>query len=501
RVKAEAPKSTNAKSSSPMTANGRIRRPGIENKPAENNSPKIENPYDSDNRTNQSVRINDRRSSQRGYKDAGSGFNRGHAAYKEPARQPESGQKAEEAYEEYTFYPIPEGVLMIGDSMLKCCMDYMDNIPLNDFFLFAYPGIRAEGLAAEMKSEYLPPPRRVGTVILHVGTNNASQSREKSTVDDCAREIIKCIHMLRKLYPAALIFVSSILPRLDEENSRAVECNKIVAVYVNTELQNDDDIRVLDFSPDFYIENNGKIKECFYRNSEQQNKPTEDGKESYKDTVHLSAEGGKHFTDLLHYCLRAAKHENENRRESYGFMLPTRVDWLKFRKSEIGKFEKQRRHRETNYIAAQKKSYKFDQLKKDERRSPNREENNDEAENKTPAESTEGFYNNGTGSQECPYDEDEDSIASTFSANKQIIDWDNKDEFEFDYDGDDMFAQANKKRDKKTPDESESTCEDDSNDGSSNNEKPLCAQVKGLRLWPKLLGRPYRRRSTLKNIN
>jgi len=34
--------------------------------------------------------------------------------------------------------------------------------------------------------------------------------------------------MLRKLYPAALIFVSSILPRLDEENARAVECNKIV---------------------------------------------------------------------------------------------------------------------------------------------------------------------------------------------------------------------------------------------------------------------------------
>ena len=142
-----------------MTANSRIRRPGLENKPAENSSPKTENPYDSDNRTNQSVRINDRRSSQRGYKDAGSGFNRGHAAYKEPARQLESGQKAEEAYEEYTFYPIPEGVLMIGDSMLKCCMDYMDNIPLNDFFLFAYPGIRAEGLAAEMKSEYLPPVR------------------------------------------------------------------------------------------------------------------------------------------------------------------------------------------------------------------------------------------------------------------------------------------------------------------------------------------------------
>ena len=60
-------------------------------------------------------------------------------------------------------------------------------------------------------------------------------------------------------------------------------------------------------------------------------------------------------------------------------------------------------------------------------------------------ESSQGFYNNGSGSQEfiCPYDEDEDSIASTFSANKEIIDWDNKDEFEFDYDDEDMFGTAN----------------------------------------------------------
>ena len=82
------------------------------------------------------------------------------------------------------------------------------------------------------------------------------------------------------------------------------------------------------------------------------------------------------------------------------------------------------------------------------KKSPSREENYDEAENnhKKPAENTEfqQFYNNGTGSQEikCPYDEDEDSIASTFSANKQFIDWENKDEFDFDYDEEDMFGTA-----------------------------------------------------------
>ena len=95
------------------------------------------------------------------------------------------------------------------------------------------------------------------------------------------------------------------------------------------------------------------------------------------------------------------------------------------------------------------------------RKSPNREENFDEAEieMKKPTEiatrnlpgSTHEFYNDGSGSQPvrdsqefiCPYDEDEDSIHSTFSANKEIIDWDNKDEFEFDYDDEDMFGTAN----------------------------------------------------------
>ena len=119
---------------------------------------------------------------------------------------------------------------------------------------------------------------------------------------------------------------------------------KFVAVYVNTKLNNDEDIRVLDFSKDFYYESTGKIKDCFYRKSEIENQPTEDGKEPYQDTVHLSAEGGKYFTNLLNYCLQAAKSENKNR-EVFGSTLPTRKDWIEFRESEFGKFEKQRRHR------------------------------------------------------------------------------------------------------------------------------------------------------------
>ena len=138
-----------------MTPNGRRRRPGLENTVS---SPKIENPNDYDTRTKAPGRTNEKRSSYRGYKDTGSGFNRGNG-YKEPAR-PESGQKSEEEYGKYDLKMIPDGALMIGDSMLKCVMLHMDEIPLNDLFLFSYPGIRAEGLAAEMKSEYLPPVKK-----------------------------------------------------------------------------------------------------------------------------------------------------------------------------------------------------------------------------------------------------------------------------------------------------------------------------------------------------
>ena len=142
-----------------MTPNGRRRRPGLENTVS---SPKIENPYDYDTRTKAPVRTNEKRSSYRGNKDTGSGFNRGNGYHsKEPARKPESEQKSEEAYGNYDLKLIPDGALMIGDSMLKCIMLHMDEIPLNDLFLFSYPGIRAEGLAAEMKSEYLPPVKKI----------------------------------------------------------------------------------------------------------------------------------------------------------------------------------------------------------------------------------------------------------------------------------------------------------------------------------------------------
>ena len=114
-------------------------------------------------------------------------------------------------------------------------------------------------------------------------------------------------------------------------------------------MNNDEDIRVLDFSKDFYYESTGKVKECFYRKSELENQPTEDGKEPYQDTVHLSAEGGKYFTNLLHYCLQAAKSENKNR-EVFGSTLPTRKDWIEFRESEFGQFQKQRRHRFAKHI-------------------------------------------------------------------------------------------------------------------------------------------------------
>ena len=82
---------------------------------------------------NGSSRNDDRRGRPR-FSDQGSGFNRGHqnSSYNDDRRDsPDSAD---------TEHDVPEGALLIGDSMLKSCMSYLDSVPLKDFFMFSYPG-------------------------------------------------------------------------------------------------------------------------------------------------------------------------------------------------------------------------------------------------------------------------------------------------------------------------------------------------------------------------
>ena len=76
---------------------------------------------------------------------------------------------------------------------------YSNNIFIQfekELFLFSYPGIMANDLDDLLFSEYLPPPSRVGTVIVHVGANNASTERENQTIQTASKNVCNCIDTL-----------------------------------------------------------------------------------------------------------------------------------------------------------------------------------------------------------------------------------------------------------------------------------------------------------------
>ena len=56
-----------------------------------------------------------------------------------------------------------------------------------ELFLFAYPGITADDLNTTIISEFLPPPSRIGTVVLHAGCNNASTRNLTQPIDEAAQ--------------------------------------------------------------------------------------------------------------------------------------------------------------------------------------------------------------------------------------------------------------------------------------------------------------------------
>ena len=65
------------------------------------------------------------------------------------------------------------------------------------------------------------------TVILHVGTNNASTLRDNIPIRQCAQEIFDVMELLNSIYPQAEIWFSGILPRLDDDHKRGLSINEV----------------------------------------------------------------------------------------------------------------------------------------------------------------------------------------------------------------------------------------------------------------------------------
>ena len=118
------------------------------------------------------------------------------------------------------------------------------------------------------------------------------------------------------------------------------------AVYVNTEMTDDEMVKVIDFSTDFYFQNDGEnaLKEYMYRKSQIEQKSPVEGEEVYVDNVHLSDEGGQRFMELIHHSLEAAKFDNK-KRKVLGSQLLKLKDWNTFRVQEFGMFGDHIRHR------------------------------------------------------------------------------------------------------------------------------------------------------------
>ena len=140
----------------------------------------------------------------------------------------------------------PSDILVIGDSMIKRLQVYGHGAKV---WKFCYPGGLAESMNCHIPTEKLPGEALVGIVMINVGTNDLSRSRDRIRT---SKEVVEALKLLiarmGSLYPQALIIFMSILPRLDYDNVRVTNVNQMVRTHINKMSERFD---FLDYSSDF----------------------------------------------------------------------------------------------------------------------------------------------------------------------------------------------------------------------------------------------------------
>ena len=171
----------------------------------------------------------------------------------------------------------PRDVLIVGDSMIKRLQIYGHEMRI---WKFCYPGGLAEAMNCHIPTEKLPGEALVGTVLISMGTNDISRSRNRIRTSNEVFEALKLlISRMASLYPQALIVFVSILPRLDYDNDRALYVNKKVREYI---ASLNDRFDFLDYSDAF-------LKTVFP--GPRKIPITEYYRDFENDTVHLSDSG------------------------------------------------------------------------------------------------------------------------------------------------------------------------------------------------------------------
>ena len=124
----------------------------------------------------------------------------------------------------------PQDVLFVGDSMIKNFQ--VDSHPVR-IWKYSYPGATAEDLHNHFMTEKLPGEALIGAVLISIGTNDLSRSRNRFRTE---REVIRCLKLftmkLAKMYPQADIIFSSILPRVDYDNDSVTNINSAMRRFI-----------------------------------------------------------------------------------------------------------------------------------------------------------------------------------------------------------------------------------------------------------------------------
>ena len=189
--------------------------------------------------------------------------------------------------------PKPSDVLIIGDSMIKRLQVYGHEMRV---WKFCYPGGTAEDMNGHIATEKLPGEALIGAVIISMGTNDLSRSRNRIRSSNEVFEALKLlIARMAALYPQALIIYVSILPRLDYDHERAMAMNRKMKTYI---LGLEKRFDFFDYSDDF-------LKTIFP--GPKKVPLTEYYRDFEDDTVHLSDSGTQVQQDAFNRFLGMLK--------------------------------------------------------------------------------------------------------------------------------------------------------------------------------------------------
>ena len=196
----------------------------------------------------------------------------------------------------------PSDVLFVGDSMIKNFQVYEHPLRV---WKYSYPGATAEDLHNHFMTEKLPGELQIGAVIISIGTNDLSRSRNRFRSDE---EVFRCLKLftmkLAKMYPQADIIFCSILPRVDFDDSRVRTINFAMKRFI---LGREDRYQYY-HCYDHFTDNEGLVIKHYYRDSST-------------DSVHLSDSGTQVQQDIFSRLLRQIHRNLPKKKIDYELLM------------------------------------------------------------------------------------------------------------------------------------------------------------------------------------